>query len=96
MPFYPDVVLRRLLLRCFAEGWLSPQHMSGLFKLSLTLSSIDPQPDQFSEDSKPRAPFTPAAFDAEQHDSPANTLRPNVQQAYEDLRALGVSEPSKN
>ena len=32
-PYYLDVVLRRLLLRVFAEGWLSGDHIERIFTL---------------------------------------------------------------
>lgn len=32
-PYYLDVVLRRLLLRVFAEGWLSGEHIEQIFTL---------------------------------------------------------------
>ena len=32
-PYYLDVVLRRLLLRVFAEGWLPSAHLATVFTL---------------------------------------------------------------
>jgi hypothetical protein len=56
-PYYPDVMLRRLLLRCFAEGWIPAAGLAGLFTQSLSLTSIELQHTDFSNDDKPRAAF---------------------------------------
>ena len=61
VPFYPDVMLRRLLVRVFAEGWLDAAHLQGLFSQSLGLTDIRLQPADFAADAKPRAAFTHSA-----------------------------------
>jgi hypothetical protein len=58
VPFYPDVMLRRLLLRLFAEGWLAGQHLAGLFRKSLRLEEISLNPAVFSSEPKPRTLFS--------------------------------------
>jgi hypothetical protein len=58
VPFFPDVMLRRLLVRAFAENWLTADRLLGIFQRSLGLAPLQPQASVFSVDPKPRVPFT--------------------------------------
>jgi hypothetical protein len=57
VPFYPDVMLRRLLVRAFAENWLPADRLLAIFRQSLDLTPMRAQASDFSAGPKPRVPF---------------------------------------
>jgi hypothetical protein len=40
-PYYLDIILRRILLRVFAEEWLWPKQLAELFKTTLDLQPLN-------------------------------------------------------